>query len=294
MRVCGGGSLLRTASMIDQRWKRPSSSSDHGETCGSEIRRYPPSWRHERLRAVLLLLERRLAADELEALGQLAALAQVGGETGRHLAPPAEGDAAERLAAALPPRRQLAIPGSNAPPRRRSSRPRCLRQRPRSCAAGSRRRRRRPSRGRSPRSRRAPRRAGRNAAFRARRLLRRLRRPRSSNSSLRLGTMRRRPSPRWHLGRCAVAVIAGRAARFWPRAIRRGAARSCAGEDVNALNDARRCGGVEGQPPPISLFGSSRRVACSADLLWVQRQRSTSCAPSRLNATKTDAAKKSR
>ena len=33
----------RTASMIDQRWKRPSSSSDHGETCGSEIRRYPPS-----------------------------------------------------------------------------------------------------------------------------------------------------------------------------------------------------------------------------------------------------------
>ena len=34
---------VRTASMIDQRWKRPSSSSDHGETCGSEIRRYPPS-----------------------------------------------------------------------------------------------------------------------------------------------------------------------------------------------------------------------------------------------------------
>ena len=70
----------------------------------------PALGQHERLRSVLLLLERRLAADELEALGQLAALAQVGGETGRHLAPPAERDAAERLAAALPPRRQLADP----------------------------------------------------------------------------------------------------------------------------------------------------------------------------------------
>ena len=70
----------------------------------------PALGQHERLRAVLLLLERRFAADELEALGQLAALAQVGGETGRHLAPPAEGDAAERFAAALPPRRQLADP----------------------------------------------------------------------------------------------------------------------------------------------------------------------------------------
>ena len=70
----------------------------------------PALGQHERLRAVLLLLERRLAADELEALGQLAALAEVGGEPGRHLAPPAKGDAAERFAAALPPRRQLADP----------------------------------------------------------------------------------------------------------------------------------------------------------------------------------------